>query len=397
MKKFALILFAILEVASVNVFAQGINFESNINLKKLQEKAKKENKLIFIDCYTSWCGPCKWMAKNIFTNDTVASYYNANFICAQIDMEKGEGPEIGKRFDVNCYPTYLFIDSDGKLVHRRSSTCNTQEFIKIASDALIPEKNYAFFQKKYDDGSISRNELISYMGLRQASGLGNKDEVKKYFSISGSGKIECQDWAVIRDFGVDIHSLIFKSLISNRDTFYSLHTEDSVNNVIGNSYLQAMYKCFFGNRIDTIGYEKLRGEVISLNLSFLDQIVVRGDLGFYERTANWKRYANTAILFIDRYLPKGDQEFYALNDIAWAFFEHIDNGIYLNLATEWARRSVELFPAYVNLDTYASLLYKRGKKVEAQVAAEKAVELEKKIGQKIPETEALLNKIKAMK
>lgn len=45
----------------------------------IQQKAASESKMIFVDAYTTWCGPCKWMAKTVFTNDTVADYYNATF------------------------------------------------------------------------------------------------------------------------------------------------------------------------------------------------------------------------------------------------------------------------------------------------------------------------------
>ena len=62
------------------------------NWEKILKQAKKEKKLIFVDCYTSWCGPCKMLAKNVFTQDKVADFYNTEFVCVKMDMEKGEGP-----------------------------------------------------------------------------------------------------------------------------------------------------------------------------------------------------------------------------------------------------------------------------------------------------------------
>ena len=90
------------------VFGQGMQFETG-SFEEIKAKAKKENKLIFLDAYTTWCGPCKWMAKTVFTNDTVAQYYNANFINAKIDMEKGEGIELAKKYAVRCYPNLLMV------------------------------------------------------------------------------------------------------------------------------------------------------------------------------------------------------------------------------------------------------------------------------------------------
>ena len=68
--------------------------------EEMLKEARKEKKMIFVDCYASWCGPCKMLAKNIFTQDSVADFYNDNFVCFQIDMEKGEGPALAKKYGV---------------------------------------------------------------------------------------------------------------------------------------------------------------------------------------------------------------------------------------------------------------------------------------------------------
>ena len=66
---------------------RSIVFEE-IGLKEALEKAKKENKLVFIDAYTAWCQPCVMMGKNVFTLDKVADFYNRNFINLKIDFGK---------------------------------------------------------------------------------------------------------------------------------------------------------------------------------------------------------------------------------------------------------------------------------------------------------------------
>ena len=77
---------------------------------EIVDQARKEKKQIFLDCYTAWCGPCKKLAREIFTQDSVAEFYNRNFICVKMDMEK-EGKELGKKYKVMAYPTLLYIDS----------------------------------------------------------------------------------------------------------------------------------------------------------------------------------------------------------------------------------------------------------------------------------------------
>ena len=87
MKRTLTLLFLLIYLASFS--QETINFQDT-SFKEILAKAKKEKKLVFMDAYASWCGPCKLMEKNIFTLPAVKEYYNANFINARFDMEKGK-------------------------------------------------------------------------------------------------------------------------------------------------------------------------------------------------------------------------------------------------------------------------------------------------------------------
>jgi thiol:disulfide interchange protein len=93
----------------------GIQFTS-ISFEEALKLAKKEKKNIFLDAYASWCGPCKMLKKNVFTQKEVGDFYNGNFINMAIDMEQGEGPKLAQKFKVQAYPTLLFINHKGEVV-----------------------------------------------------------------------------------------------------------------------------------------------------------------------------------------------------------------------------------------------------------------------------------------
>ena len=122
-------------------FAQEIQFTKGTWAEVLA-KAAKENKLVFVDVYATWCGPCKMMAKNIFTQPKVAGVYNAGFINYMIDAEKGEGVALAEKYQVLSFPTYLFIDAAGKLVYKTEGAMAADKFIAEANNALRK------FQKK---------------------------------------------------------------------------------------------------------------------------------------------------------------------------------------------------------------------------------------------------------
>lgn len=102
-------------------------------------KAKKENKKLMVDCYTLWCGPCRYMATNIFPNDTLGAYMNEHFVCMKLDMEHGEGPERNKTFNVKAYPTFIFFDADGKELSRFEGMAMQDDFQKRCERILKGE------------------------------------------------------------------------------------------------------------------------------------------------------------------------------------------------------------------------------------------------------------------
>jgi thioredoxin 1 len=98
---------------------------------EILKKAKAENKVIFFDAYTTWCGPCKLLQKNVFTRADVAQVFNKNFINVKFDMESGEGPMLAEKYPLQGYPTLFFINPDGKMVKEVIGYQKPETLIKI--------------------------------------------------------------------------------------------------------------------------------------------------------------------------------------------------------------------------------------------------------------------------
>lgn len=97
--------------------ADGIQF-TEASWREILKKAKAEKKVIFLDAYASWCGPCKLLQKNVFTKKAVGDFYNEKFINVKMDMEKGEGPALSQVYPLEVYPTLLFIDGNGRVLKK---------------------------------------------------------------------------------------------------------------------------------------------------------------------------------------------------------------------------------------------------------------------------------------
>lgn len=113
---------------------QGIQFFEGTWQEALA-KAKKENKLIFLDANASWCRPCKLMEKRTFTDVNVGAFYNKNFINVKMDMEKGEGIELSKKLGITAYPTLFFIDGNGTVSKKNIGYLDAEDFLTLGQNA----------------------------------------------------------------------------------------------------------------------------------------------------------------------------------------------------------------------------------------------------------------------
>ena len=118
---------------------KGIQFwEKDWNSALKEAKAKK--KFIFLDAYASWCGPCKLLKKNTFTDDKAGKFFNETFINVAMDMEKGEGPDIGTKYGVNAFPTLIITDADGNLITYTQGYITPEQLIEFGQYGLNKNK-----------------------------------------------------------------------------------------------------------------------------------------------------------------------------------------------------------------------------------------------------------------
>lgn len=117
------------------VQAQGVRFEKK-PWKEVLEQARVEKKLIFLDCYTSWCQPCKQMEREVFPVAKVGEFFNHHFVSVALDMEKGEGPVLAKIYQPNSYPFYYVLNADGDIVYQFGGFHKPEQLIGQARKAL---------------------------------------------------------------------------------------------------------------------------------------------------------------------------------------------------------------------------------------------------------------------
>ncbi|MDZ7899411.1 MAG: thioredoxin family protein [Arcicella sp.] len=114
---------------------QGIAFFAG-TLQEGLEKAKAENKLLFVDCYTTWCGPCKMLKKYTFTDVPLGDFMKDKYVSMAIDMETTEGMTIAKKYGIEAYPTLLFLDKYGRVVNHQVGGISAEALLAKAEQTV---------------------------------------------------------------------------------------------------------------------------------------------------------------------------------------------------------------------------------------------------------------------
>lgn len=187
---------------SIACYAQdGVKWETGTFQDALNKAKnnKKGPKLIFMDCYTTWCGPCKQMANVVFPTKEAGAYFNKNFVNFKSDMEKGEGIELAKKYAIRAYPTFLILDSEGNEVGRLLGSDKLDSFISRVEKALDPANSPAGLLAKYES---SREMSDAYTYLEAVSKMYMNDKVTEfiknnYDSLSPRERYSSKMWAYI--------------------------------------------------------------------------------------------------------------------------------------------------------------------------------------------------------
>ena len=419
----------------------GIKFEHGQTWTGILARAKAENRYIFVDCYATWCGPCKFMSRVIFSKKEVANYFNTHFISVAIQMDQtakdsqevknwyAVATEVAKEYGIGAYPTYLFFSPQGNAVHRIvGATEDGKEFIARAEDALDSSKQYYTLLKQWqyhiEDSAYLLHVLTTVLDVS------DKENMIKV----GNAFIDCFKGAVTRDKAMLLKRLINSSESKGFRLF--LDSASRIGELMNNAnwvaerlssiIFEERIAPFFAKKQATLNWSEIsanlktsyptispklvelserefryrilvaiRAEILknSAVLAETDlrkiakqltnrfpgydcnQLLLQEEVYYYAEKKAWRACTNSAYLLVKRYGDQiGDRD---INNISWNFiFMHTADPKILAEAAKWMKHSIDKDSnRVVSMDTYANLLYKLGRRDEAIVWENKAIDI----------------------
>ena len=382
-------LLALLLLFPFFAFAQdkGIHFQHGLSWKAIQAKAKAEKKFIFVDCFTTWCGPCKYMSKSIFPLEEVGSFFNQKYLSVKIQLDTTtndnaavkswfkDAQNIAHQYQVRAYPTYLFFDPNGTIVHRSVGSSDAAAFLTKAHDALNPEKQYYTLLKQYQNGK--KDPAF----LRNLALVANDAYDQPIAAKLSEEYLATQSNLFSKDNISFINEFTNTSRDKGFDVFF--HHADEVDAALGKGKArkkviniiqqEEVFPIIFQQSPTDNDWNELSANINQKYVGYANEVLASSKVIYYQYKQDWPAFQTEVVSYMKKYGANASPE--ELNNFAWTVFQNCKDMTCVTEALDWSKRSFAENENPMFFDTYANILYKLGRKEEAIQWEEKALML----------------------
>lgn len=378
---------------SITLFSQEtINFQ-DLSFKDLLAKAKKENKLIFMDAYAAWCGPCKLMERNIFTKKAVRDYYNSNYINAHYDMEKGEGPEIAAKYGIRSYPSFLFLNGDGEVVLKSLGYMDEESFLAFGKEASESKMKTGSYKDAFAKGEKDPEQLLNMMKLYADSDYDfAKLASERYFEVKKNQPVTKDEIGLLLYFLKSPSDKNYAIFTQRKSEIEQLMSPEIYKEFDSNIKVSKIMEGAFDQKTGLINDDYfLKNSIPLIGKTDAETALNRMKVIVYPNTGNFGEYEKAALAYYKNSENFNQEE---LLKAAYIFSQNVTNPASLKKASEWAEKSVMQSETVENTFILASLYAKTGNKENAKTFAEISKNLAESTGKDPSLPKQLLEKLK---
>ncbi|MBK9151184.1 MAG: thioredoxin family protein [Saprospiraceae bacterium] len=388
---FRLTLFFLLNVFFATLIsAQGIQFFEG-SWKDAMAKAKAEDKLLFVDAFAKWCGPCKMMAKNVFTQQQVGDFFNQNFVNLKLDMEEADGITFGHKYPVSAYPTLFFIDGDGKVIKTVRGAQQADGLIALGKSAMQGVDRSPDFAKKYDAGDRDYDLVLGYVKALNQAGKPSLKIANDYLN-SKPAITEEQRLRFIFEATTDADSRLFETFLNDRDKLIKIVGEEVYINKATAACQAAVKKA-----IDFETEQILTETEVKAKKTLGDgaeKFILTSRMKYYHAMRDTDKYA-AAYQALAKKLSKQPAE---LKPVIKEIYQHYSNNRkFLEDAENYSEKVFKAEPSFENLGIWCNVLLALGNVQKAIDITQKAKNEAAAKGEDIMNYDGLLNYLNSRK
>jgi thiol-disulfide isomerase/thioredoxin len=353
-------------------------------------KAKQDNKMVFMDANTSWCGPCKWMAAKTFTDPNIAALFNSHFVNVKMDMEKGEGPALRAKYGVNAFPTLIFVDGDGNMVHSQVGALNVEELTELANEVLDPKFNSLVnMAQQFEQGERDRTFLKDYL-IRLSPEAEDFNRILEPFKpgMVGEGLLDPNSWTVFETCFENPHSEFAQYFLAHRRLFENKFGLDTVQQKAYQIYMALAASA--SGKGDLEAFTEAKRLAAGSGMVGADALAYKMQLNWYTSKQDVPNYVATCNKLFKTTV--GAADIHELKFQSMIISRACDKKEDLESAMNWLQKVLEVEPDYIALQTLARLQFKLGRTPEGMATAEKAIAAAKAEDEEFEDVTKLIEK-----
>jgi thiol-disulfide isomerase/thioredoxin len=329
------------------------------------EEAQKTHKILFVDAFTTWCGPCQRMAKEVFSLEEVGIFYNKHFINVKLDMEKGEGPKFAQKYKITSYPTLLFIDEKGEEIQVFKGSRPADQFINLGKGILNRSDKSGDLAEKYEAGDRSPDLLRAYSYALLTQNKASLKIANEYLR-SQKDLSTAQNQDFIFDFCIEADSRIFDMLLENRKAFIAAQGEAAYKKKAETACNATVRKAIEMASLDLLKIAK--SQMKKAVPEYAAEYAYLADMQYHFAKQNYAALTKSTDQYLQKFAKKDAAR---LNKEATNFAQYVQDKAALLKAEKWAEKAVQLEPKREYMMTYMYLLQVNGKEKEAQEVEQK--------------------------
>ncbi|GAA4311012.1 thioredoxin family protein [Nibribacter koreensis] len=389
------LLFVLTALATQAQTANTITFKESSWEKALQT-AQKEKKPIFLYASTPACRYCKQMEREVFPVQEVASFYNSTFINFKINIADGaEGEALARKYDITGFPTYIYLNTEGQLLHQSGSGKSAEEFIQDGQNAFNPDKALFSLKRRYDQGEKSPSFLFQYSNaLANFSGANSPREkvVSEYLQTQTAQQLQSEEnIRFIFSTYLDFRTPTTQYFLKNQDKFLPFYKEEEVKSRAEKIITRTSHLA--GNQGDSMLFKEVM-HVISTSFKEIEKTTSLANIYYYRGQQDWLKCAQATLAYGKSY---GSSDWRTLYETSVYLNAYAEKKGPLKLGTQLMQQVIKLSPSYENLHLYAQLQHKAGENRQAVKTAKEAVKVAKRTGEDYQESEDLIALISSRK
>jgi len=365
-----MILLSFVALFATSSFAQGIEFFHG-TWKEAVELAKQNDKLIFVDANTSWCGPCKRMAANVFTQEKVGDFFNGRFINMKIDMEKGD-VDFRAKYSVRAYPTLLFINGEGEIIKKKVGGQRADGLIKLGREALSLYENVDEMDELFAQGKNDATFLRKYVKALNNAGKPSAKAANQYLRAQKDLTTK-ENLLFIYDAVNSADSRVFDLLIKHRAAIEELKSKKEVNKLIKSACNKTVETAIEFQDANLLAEAK--SKMKANNPAEAKEFGYLADMKYYAATRDSEKYLKAAKKYAKKIVKKDASK---QNKLAMDIYKAFPKDAKaLDLATSLAKKSANTGGLWEYYFAYAQLLAEAKDYPKAIEVGEKAFEMAK--------------------